>query len=293
LGNTGGKKTELSKDVSAFANSDGGSLIYGVTENRETHEPLEIDVGYDPAAVTEEWIEQVINSRIKPRIDGARIKAVALHSIRPGKILYVVYVPQSLRAPHMASDHRYYRRYNFQSVPMEDYEVRDVGRRIQTPDLRGTIVFARGKTRIPLGSEVLEIRPYIWNEAEAPAEHAIISIAIDSRLQVRHTGGLGFANDGIATKPRISAPNAKSPPDWITVVTLFRPWGKPGDMPIWAGTGPYELTVNPIEIVLPDFTGAPVYYIYTELHSPRMIPRSHLFTLEPDEEGYIQLSSPE
>jgi hypothetical protein len=127
---------------------------------------------------------------IKPRIDGVRIKAVALHSIRPGKILYVVCVPQSLRAPHMASDHRYYRRYNFQSVPMEDYEVRDVGRRIQTPDLRGTIVFATGKTRISLRSEVLEIRPYIWNEAEALAKHAIIAVRNEQRVFSRRSGGV-------------------------------------------------------------------------------------------------------
>jgi len=33
------------------------------------------------------------------------------------------------RAPHQAYDHRYYKRYNFQSIPMEDYEVRDLMRR--------------------------------------------------------------------------------------------------------------------------------------------------------------------
>ena len=51
----------------------------------------------------------------------------------PGQHAYVVYVPQSLRAPHQAGDRRYYKRYNAQSVPMEDYEVRDVARRTDTP----------------------------------------------------------------------------------------------------------------------------------------------------------------
>jgi hypothetical protein len=38
----------------------------------------------------------------------------------------------------MAADNRYYKRYNFQSIPMEDYEVRDLARRAEAPDLRTT-----------------------------------------------------------------------------------------------------------------------------------------------------------
>jgi hypothetical protein len=33
------------------------------------------------------------------------------------------------RAPHQANDYRYYKRFNFESTPMEDYEVRDLMRR--------------------------------------------------------------------------------------------------------------------------------------------------------------------
>ena len=35
LGKTDGKKNEISKDVSSFANSDGGILIYGIKEYDE------------------------------------------------------------------------------------------------------------------------------------------------------------------------------------------------------------------------------------------------------------------
>jgi hypothetical protein len=38
--------------------------------------------------------------------------------------IFVVSVPESPDAPHMAN-YRYYRRYNFQSSPMEDHEVKD------------------------------------------------------------------------------------------------------------------------------------------------------------------------
>ena len=36
----------------------------------------------------------------------------------------------------MASDHRFYKRFNFESIPMEEYEVRDVSRRLADPDVR-------------------------------------------------------------------------------------------------------------------------------------------------------------
>ena len=128
-----GKIKEISKDVSAFANSAGGVIVYGVIDNKNV--PVRIDDGYDPnGKISKEWLEQVINSSIRRRIDGIRINVVDLTTTQPGKVLYVVSVPQSNTA-HMAEDHRYYKRFNFESVPMEDYEVRDVMHRLEAPDL--------------------------------------------------------------------------------------------------------------------------------------------------------------
>lgn len=133
LQRTEGKKTELSKDVSAFANSAGGLLVYGIVENG--HVPTHFDDGFDPNEISKEWIEHVLNSRISRRIDGVKIYPVPLTQHRPGRFAYVVSVPANARAPHMASDHRFYKRFNFESVPMEEYEVRDVSRRLVDPDV--------------------------------------------------------------------------------------------------------------------------------------------------------------
>ncbi len=97
------KKSELSKDVSAFANSAGGLLVYGIVENG--HVPTYLDDGLDPTEISKEWIEHVLNSRIARRIDGLQIHAVPLLQHSPGRYAYVVSVPASSRAPHMASDH--------------------------------------------------------------------------------------------------------------------------------------------------------------------------------------------
>lgn len=73
----GGKEmTELSKDVSSFANSSGGIIIYGISENK--HVPEKIDEGCNPTEITKEWLEQVIQGRIRPRIEGVDINPVSL-----------------------------------------------------------------------------------------------------------------------------------------------------------------------------------------------------------------------
>lgn len=130
LGQQDKKKDEISKDVSAFANSDGGDIVYGVSETGNPPSTFgDIDAGIDPASTSPDWLEQIINSRIQPRIKGIRINPIDLIVTKPGKFVYVVNIPPSPDAPHQASDKKYYKRFNFQSVPMEDYEVRDVRNR--------------------------------------------------------------------------------------------------------------------------------------------------------------------
>jgi len=133
LVNTDRNKTEISKDVSSFANSQGGTIVYGLIESKDTHEAELIDEGYDPKVTSELWLEEVIQSNIQRRIDGLHINVVSLKETHPGKVLYVVTIPESKRAPHMAADSRFYRRFNFQSVPMQEYEVREQLRRETYP----------------------------------------------------------------------------------------------------------------------------------------------------------------
>jgi len=128
LDKTDGKKNEISKDVSAFANSAGGFLVYGMLEDK--HVPISIDLGVDRNVITKEWLESVIKSRISPIIEDFTVKQIALPSKGPNQVAYVAEIVQATsRAPHQAYDHRYYKRYNYESAPMEDYEVRDLMRR--------------------------------------------------------------------------------------------------------------------------------------------------------------------
>lgn len=136
LAKTDGKKKEIAKDISAFANSDGGVVIYGISEYDEkalNHLPEKLDP-IDRTVITKEWLEQVINSKIQPKINGLTIHPIPLASAA-NHVAYVVNIPKSNTA-HQASDKKYYKRYNFESVAMEDYEIKDILNRLSSPDLK-------------------------------------------------------------------------------------------------------------------------------------------------------------
>ncbi|MBK6544295.1 MAG: ATP-binding protein [Saprospiraceae bacterium] len=135
LGTTEGKKKEISKDISAFANSDGGLIIYGIKEfddPLQRHLPEIIDP-INRRTFSKEWLEQVINSNIQPKIEGLIIYPITLSS-GVSDVVYVVNIPKSKTA-NQSSDKRYYRRYNFESVAMEDYEIKVIINRLSSPDL--------------------------------------------------------------------------------------------------------------------------------------------------------------
>jgi predicted HTH transcriptional regulator len=106
---------EMCKDVSAFANSAGGQIAYGVAEDRATRKPTNDDPGVTDAKITREWIEQVINSKIQPRIAGIRTAQIGNQK---GGAIFVITVPPSQTGPHQAPDKKYYKRFGLQSVPM-------------------------------------------------------------------------------------------------------------------------------------------------------------------------------
>lgn len=113
-------KAKITKSISAFANSNGGVLIYGIHE--EDQQPKYISY-IDGNIFTNEWLEQIIGNihrKVKVEIIPVRLNADL------SKTVYVVRIPESSDAPHMATDGKYYRRMNFQVVAMEEYEVRNL-----------------------------------------------------------------------------------------------------------------------------------------------------------------------
>lgn len=275
------KKTELSKDVSALANSAGGTLLYGVVE--QNHFPTRVDEGHDPTEISKEWLEQIINSKIQRRIDGIRINPIQLPET--GRVIYAVHIPQSLRAPHMASDHVYYKRFNFHSVPMEEYEVRDVARRGESPDL---VLFPQLQTN--QNSCVLEYHPEsefsapvhlpmtIVNHAPKPAEYAIVRVFVDKRLKV-----VSHAEYTLSTGPDVALEFHNVMHE---VNVYHRTLGIPGTLPIWQGVN-FSLTANPMTLSFPSQPG--VYVMAWQINSPGMPMKQQTFLLHVSEYSTLTL----
>lgn len=124
------KRNEITKDVSAMANTEGGILIYGLKEHpQKRHVPEKLEP-IDRQAFSKEWLDQII-SNIRPHIEGLTIHPVPLSS-GTFDVAYVVEVPKGETA-HQGTGLKYYRRRNFESVAIEDYEIRELMSRATVP----------------------------------------------------------------------------------------------------------------------------------------------------------------
>ena len=130
LAGTDRGKAELAKDASAFANSQGGYLLIGIEEKSGRPDGVPgIESTLNNVRV-EDWVEQVLNSNISPKIQH-QIRWIPIPSSDKGVL--VVRIPISPQAPHMVTtqgDNRFYRRYfkrhEFQALPAEENEVREL-----------------------------------------------------------------------------------------------------------------------------------------------------------------------
>lgn len=118
------KESVISKAVSAFANSAGGSFILGIATER-TDEGVKLSlVGDKPAEGDKtEWLETLVRVQTYPSVESYQVHSIANSA---GERFYWIEVQRSTLAPHQAVDHMYYKRNGSHSVPMEHFEIEDV-----------------------------------------------------------------------------------------------------------------------------------------------------------------------
>lgn len=109
---------EIAKDISAFANTKGGVIIYGIKEK----ELIPKELTPFPISGIPEKIENVLWNGISPKLECEIFPISSMRSKTKGYI--VVKIPESPYKPHMVNyNHKYYKRQNFSNVPMEEYEI--------------------------------------------------------------------------------------------------------------------------------------------------------------------------
>jgi hypothetical protein len=127
----GRKRKSVSKDLSAFANSRGGYLIYGISDDGK----IDGGVPLDLKSGTIEWLHAYLPGLIEPQPETLQIKRIEGRldppsSIKTGHAVIVVQVPDSERAPHQACDFCYYIRMGDQSKPAEHWQIEDIRSRV-------------------------------------------------------------------------------------------------------------------------------------------------------------------
>jgi hypothetical protein len=161
-----------------------------------------VDDGVVDPKVTKEWIEQILNSKVQPRMDGIRIDRIDMET---GKFGYVISVQQSQIGPHQAPDGKYYKRFNFQSVPMYDYEIRDIMRRSTTPNLEVALSLPQGnKCQLEYPPSQKLSKPILMgvtiiNKSPTPSYHTIVEALVDDILVVPFS--TQFTQAGVAESP--------------------------------------------------------------------------------------------
>ena len=125
-------KEELAKDVSAMANSNGGTIIYGIREKdgANGHSVPEKLMPIPNSDMSKDQLSQLLSSNIQPAIDGLEITFIP-HDDTSG--YYVVNVPRSNTAHQNRLTHVYYQRRNATVEAMEDYAIRDIMNRAKNP----------------------------------------------------------------------------------------------------------------------------------------------------------------
>ena len=123
---------EVAKDISAFANASGGTIIYGIaTDNVDKTKPVAIE----PVLVENiEAIRTAISTHIRNPIPNVRAKTI---SDEAGNVIaFIVEVPESYSAPHQVlNERKYYRRDGVQSAPMPHDLIELLFRRRRGPAL--------------------------------------------------------------------------------------------------------------------------------------------------------------
>jgi Putative DNA-binding domain len=192
--NTDAKKLEISKDISAMVNAEGGQFVYGMSE--ANHMPNGLDEGFSPNPFNGLWFEQVIQQNIRPSVEGLKILQIPLEN---GNVVAVITVPQS-KTIHQAKDGRYYRRRNFRIDIMQDYEIREALNRSKTPDLFLDFRLDKGLSAQPVsfapGKEISNTIPLfvaIGNLSHEPALYILVKVMIDAEIQVGNASGFARA----------------------------------------------------------------------------------------------------
>jgi hypothetical protein len=116
---------KISKEVSGFANTNGGHLIVGFETQKTGNEPdkaIGLDEGITYSDFNPESIQRAINASISPPLYGIRYLPIKTKE-NENKYYLVIAVPKGDTA-YQSKDRIYYGRETFETIPLHDSHIR-------------------------------------------------------------------------------------------------------------------------------------------------------------------------
>lgn len=119
-------KRELLKDVSAFANGNGGEIIIGIEEDDLSQAKTLYGIKTDNISIEKNRIEQIIMNGLEPKLDTFKVQYIELSD---NKYAIIIRIEHSPLFPHMVSYQRlnkFYIRKSDKNLLLDVYELRNL-----------------------------------------------------------------------------------------------------------------------------------------------------------------------
>ncbi len=96
--NSDSDKKEFLADITSFANSSGGDLIFGISQDNQTGEPKAIEgIEVENADKEKTRLDNIIRDGVEPRLLSTTIQPISLSN---SKFVILIRIPKSWIGPH-------------------------------------------------------------------------------------------------------------------------------------------------------------------------------------------------
>lgn len=117
----------ITRLISSMANTIGGVIFLGIKAKRKKAFQLENIQNI----ISINWLNFVINKNILPKINNLNMQLFENDNTK----IIVIRIPRSQKAPHIASDNRFYCRNNDKTILLQEHEIRNLYTKNSKPNL--------------------------------------------------------------------------------------------------------------------------------------------------------------